>query len=174
MNDALASNPLIALAMPAAGHATSDERNPPLDPIVGVGRIVHHDALPDGRSNIVIEGLEVREITNELPSESPYRRAETADREDEPAEPDVDERMSRVIDRLASASDAEREILRTLPPHDASHVLLAGLAIPAREKHEILSLRTLGGRIAALGRAADRLAGRRYPTDLDPGDPRLN
>jgi Lon protease-like protein len=42
--------------------------------VAGVGIIVHHEELPDGRSNIVLEGV-ARVRLDELPFCPPYRRA---------------------------------------------------------------------------------------------------
>jgi ATP-dependent Lon protease len=47
---------------------------PPVAPLAGVGRIVHHEALADGRSNIVLQGC-ARAHLEELPFVAPYRRA---------------------------------------------------------------------------------------------------
>lgn len=43
-------------------------------PLAGVGRIVHHETLADGRSNIVLQGC-ARAHLEELPFVAPYRRA---------------------------------------------------------------------------------------------------
>jgi Lon protease-like protein len=50
------------------------DRPPSIAPLAGVGRIVHHEALADGRSNIVLQGC-VRAQLDELPFVAPYRRA---------------------------------------------------------------------------------------------------
>lgn len=50
------------------------DRAPPIAPLCGVGRIVHHEALADGRSNIVLQGC-ARARLEELPFVAPYRRA---------------------------------------------------------------------------------------------------
>ncbi len=47
---------------------------PSIARVAGVGAIVHHAPLPDGRSNIVLQGRGRVEIV-ELPFEPPYRRA---------------------------------------------------------------------------------------------------
>jgi Lon protease-like protein len=50
------------------------ERPPRWSTIAGVGRVVHRVALPDGRSNIVLQGL-ARVRLEELTFAAPYRRA---------------------------------------------------------------------------------------------------
>lgn len=49
-------------------------RQPPIARVAGIGEIARCDALPDGRFNIVIEGMARVELA-ELPFQRPYRRA---------------------------------------------------------------------------------------------------
>lgn len=48
--------------------------HPSLFSVMGIGKIVRHEALPGGRSNILLEGV-ARAAVHELPFEPPYRRA---------------------------------------------------------------------------------------------------
>jgi Lon protease-like protein len=56
---------------------------PRWSPIAGVGRVVHHVMLRDGRSNIVLQGL-ARVRLEELPFVPPYRRARAEIADDAP------------------------------------------------------------------------------------------
>jgi Lon protease-like protein len=68
--DALATHRCIAMAA-----VVDDAEDPPaIARIAGVGEVVEHEALPDGRSNIVLRGL-ARVALDELPFVPPYRRA---------------------------------------------------------------------------------------------------
>jgi len=75
LKDCMATHRTLALAL-----LESDERGeargglPPIGPIAGVGAIVEHEPLPDGRSFILVQGL-ARVRLEELPFEPPYRRA---------------------------------------------------------------------------------------------------
>lgn len=74
-NDALDSNGLIAMALFAGQTWRHDyEGSPPLRPIVCVGYIIKHQALPDGRFNILLQGICRAQIIRETPSK-PYRTA---------------------------------------------------------------------------------------------------
>ena len=68
--DALASHRCIAMAM----VLDEDEDPPAIARVAGVGEVVQHEALPDGRAHILLRGL-ARVVLDELPFVSPYRRA---------------------------------------------------------------------------------------------------
>ncbi|HEX4446871.1 MAG TPA: LON peptidase substrate-binding domain-containing protein [Polyangiaceae bacterium] len=71
--DAMATHRCLALGY-ALDDAEHDVNSPPIARIAGAGLVVHHAALPDGRSNIVIQG-QARVTLDELPFVGPYRRA---------------------------------------------------------------------------------------------------
>jgi ATP-dependent Lon protease len=50
------------------------EGRPRFSPVAGLGGILNHQPLPDGRSNIVLLGL-ARVALEEIPSRDPFRRA---------------------------------------------------------------------------------------------------
>lgn len=73
--DTLATHRHMALAFVRAEAGAPDfTDSPPFDRIAGVGAIVEHTALPDGRSNIVLQGRARVEL-DELAFVPPYRRA---------------------------------------------------------------------------------------------------
>src|SRR5580658_9803631 len=57
VKDALEGARLIAMATILPGFEPEHDGSPPIEPWVGVGRIVGHQQLPDGRSNILLEGI---------------------------------------------------------------------------------------------------------------------
>jgi ATP-dependent Lon protease len=68
--DAMATHRCIAMA-----YVVDGEQDPPaIARVAGVGEVVEHEALPDGRSNILLHGLARVEL-DELPFVAPYRRA---------------------------------------------------------------------------------------------------
>lgn len=75
VRDALADNRIIAMAM-FEGNAWRDdyEGHPPLRPYVCVGYIIRHEALPDGRFNILLQGVCRARIVREVPHNR-YRTA---------------------------------------------------------------------------------------------------
>jgi Lon protease-like protein len=74
VTDALAGEKLIAMAMIERGHEAEHMGAPPIEPWVGLGRILSHEALPDGRSNILLEGVARARVLEENRSR-PYRLA---------------------------------------------------------------------------------------------------
>ncbi len=76
LKDCLASHGHIVMA-----HVVADGEGGRLSVIAGVGSIVEHQPLPDGRSNIVVQG-KARVRLTELPSRDPYRRVRATRLED--------------------------------------------------------------------------------------------
>jgi ATP-dependent Lon protease len=73
--DALATHRHMALAFVRMEDGVPDlVENPRFERVAGAGLIVEHSALPDGRSNIVLQGR-ARVALEELPFLPPYRRA---------------------------------------------------------------------------------------------------
>lgn len=77
--DAMATHRCIAMAM----VVDTEEDPPSLARVAGVGEVVQHEALPDGRSHILLRGL-ARVALDELPFVAPYRRARARVLRDQP------------------------------------------------------------------------------------------
>ena len=75
VEDVLTRDGLIAVPCLAPGPSDDAEAAPPLLPVCGVGRIVHHVALPDGRHHIVLAGVARLRLHEEHASDTPYRLA---------------------------------------------------------------------------------------------------
>jgi Lon protease-like protein len=73
--DCLATHRCMAMAF-IVGEGDKDDLagTPNFARIAGAGVVVHHAALPDGRSNVVLQGR-ARVALEELPFIAPYRRA---------------------------------------------------------------------------------------------------
>jgi Lon protease-like protein len=75
LKDCLATHRTMALALLGPDIPGDGEHAlPPIAAIAGVGVIIEHQALPDGRANIVLQGR-ARVRLDELQFEPPYRRA---------------------------------------------------------------------------------------------------
>jgi Lon protease-like protein len=64
--DALGGEKYVGMALWFEG------RTPDIAPVVGMGRIVHYQPIPDGRSNIVLQGVARARVDEEIPGR-PYR-----------------------------------------------------------------------------------------------------
>jgi uncharacterized protein len=76
LEDALAGDRLIAMALLAPGWETDYEGRPPLYPIACLGRITSYFRLADGTYNILLFGLQRIKLLYELKSERHFREAQ--------------------------------------------------------------------------------------------------
>jgi Lon protease-like protein len=73
--DSLADDRLIALALLKPGWEDDNDKQPPIFPVVCLGRIFKEERLPDGRYNLLLHGLSRARIVDEFDSDLPYRTA---------------------------------------------------------------------------------------------------
>jgi len=73
VRDAVAGAQLIAMPSLLPGYEADYDGRPAVRAVCGVGRVVAFDPLPDGRSNILLEGVARLRITGELPPDQLYR-----------------------------------------------------------------------------------------------------
>jgi ATP-dependent Lon protease len=82
LEEALAADRLIAMALLAPGWEPLYEQRPPLYPIACLGRVATYHRLADGRYNLLLQGLKRVALVKELPPTKPFREAEVQVRED--------------------------------------------------------------------------------------------
>jgi uncharacterized protein len=75
VEDALAGDGLIAMAVLAPGWERNYEGRPALYPMACLGRIVSHRRLPDGTYNVLLLGLRRVRLLDELPASRRFREA---------------------------------------------------------------------------------------------------
>lgn len=71
--DSLGGARRLAMVMLKPGWEADYYGRPPVHEVAGVGEIVRHEPLPDGRSNILLRGFARMRIAEELPPTRPYR-----------------------------------------------------------------------------------------------------
>jgi len=76
LEDALASDGLIAMVLLAPGWERDYEGRPPIAPMACLGRVLSHERLPDGKHNLLLRGMCRAAIRRELPPERLFRQAE--------------------------------------------------------------------------------------------------
>lgn len=163
VQDALASHGLLCVPMLREGWQGDYDGRPPVHPTAGFGRIVRHQALPDGRHNIILLGLGRVELEQELPAEDrPYRRFRCLLRPDRPAPAGEVERMLVEIEAMSTAlvrvdpdlAGALARVAEGRPAPDAHIDLAAHLILQdAQERQAFLELDSLSER-ATLVQAA--------------------
>ncbi len=76
MRAALADDGRITLALLAPGWEANYEGRPALEPTACLGRVTTHQRLPDGRYNLLLEGLARVRLVRELEPLAPFREFE--------------------------------------------------------------------------------------------------
>lgn len=106
--DCLAGDRRLAMVLLRPGWEEDYHGRPPVYAVAGAGEIVNAEMLPDGRSNIVLQGLGRMVIEGEVPSSKPYRIARASwlddvypSRGEEALAPQV-EHLRQVCGRLLS------------------------------------------------------------------------
>ncbi|MCI0571505.1 MAG: LON peptidase substrate-binding domain-containing protein [Myxococcaceae bacterium] len=77
VQDALAGDRVIALGGLKAGWESDYEGRPPLLPLVCAGVVAWHEELPDGRYNLLLQGMVRARMMEELPPAHPYREVKS-------------------------------------------------------------------------------------------------
>lgn len=135
------------------GEAWKDEYhgNPPLLPAVCVGMIVEHQRLPDGRYNILLQGVcRARIVQHFMPDEPhQYRRALLEPIGEDPVDPDQLDRARERIDDLLSegpltqlaAADEVLKFIRNpdVPTQALLELVAFALIKDARARYHLLA-----------------------------------
>lgn len=74
--DALEGDRLLAMALLKSQPLSNGPAVPAIHPTVCLGKIISHEQLPDGRSNLVLQGLSRARVLAEETSSLPYRIGE--------------------------------------------------------------------------------------------------
>ncbi len=172
--DALAGDRSIAMGMPANQGQTGAGLDPQLHPVCGLGRIVHHQQYPDGRSDILLEGLSRMMIEAELDSGKSYRVVRAGRLEEIVPADDVTERASLLLSRAMAFDDDECALLAKLPLGRMLDSVLLRIPVPMNVKQEIFAAAHLGDRLDALEVVLDKLDEPPSLLCFDADDPRLN
>jgi ATP-dependent Lon protease len=101
LEDALAGDQLIALALLQPGWEPQYDERPPIYPMVCIGRVVAHVRLDDGRYNILLHGLKRAQVLREFPPDHAFRLAEVATIEDVYS-----------LDKAAERTQIQRDLLQ--------------------------------------------------------------
>jgi Lon protease-like protein len=77
MADVLTGARVMGVVRLRPGYESDYEGRPPIHDTLGVGYVVQHDRLPDGRYNLMLRGVARVLLEEELPSAKAYREART-------------------------------------------------------------------------------------------------
>ena len=157
---ALGTDRLIAIALLKPGWEGNYEGNPPIHAIATLGQIIMEQELPDGRFNIVLEGL-ARFRAGELVQEKPYRiaRGELMHDKVDPIEEEyVRTRALHLhavatnlsVEDFAFGAAANRALASGASPGRLADLLAGGLEVDAEVKQKFLNEVDVGRRLDAL------------------------
>lgn len=158
VSDALAGDKMIAVCL--AKSSTEVGETPELYDVAGCGRIIHHEKLPDGRYNILLQGLARVRLDSELPLNRLYRQftATTIDRPDDAMLSDARHELAKLqscvlsLRTLVAERDAPLlEVLRsTSDPIDLADILAASVISTPALQQQVLETVRFKSRLAVL------------------------
>ncbi|MEQ8791746.1 MAG: LON peptidase substrate-binding domain-containing protein [Pirellulaceae bacterium] len=102
LEDALAGDRLIAMALLTPGWEKEYEGRPAVSPLVCIGRIASHTQTESGRYNLLLVGARRARIVEELTSQRSFRQARVTPLDDQYPDDDVASR-SRLQRKLVEA-----------------------------------------------------------------------
>lgn len=174
VREALATHKTIAVALIREGQERDLHRLPVIERVSGLGIIIDHVELPDGRYNILVQG-KARVKLAELPFVPPYRRARAELLQSHPTEaPSRD-----VTALLASASAFAGDIRARDPEFDfripahaspgaAADLAAHHLVLDARERQMLLETLDVAQRVR---RTTEALAMQHAALNASAGGP---
>lgn len=166
INDCLGRDRRLAIARLRPGYEATYEGRPPVDEVVGVGKIVRSERLPTGRFNLLLQGECRARIVRELPSDTLYRLVEAtvlsdvgADR---PAVSDltrgVKERCLQILEAVGRTRAEMAESLDAVRSPGELCDQVASAVLPAPSvRQELLEELNVERRLERLTAALDRL-----------------
>jgi Lon protease-like protein len=102
VRDAIGGDGVFALAQIPSASAADLDLDPPLHPILSVGIISLHDALPDGRFNLVLTGVCRAKLLAEHAKEKPYREVQAEMLPDATPTSETELQLRRAVLELAA------------------------------------------------------------------------
>jgi ATP-dependent Lon protease len=175
--DALASHRVIAMALVDPSGAMDDAGQPRIASIAGVGAIMEHQALPDGRSNILLHG-QTRVTLEELPFVPPYRRARATLLEEIATPVSDGDRASLFAAATAFVAELAKrdpkvrfQLPRNLPPGAVADMCAHHLVIDARARQAVLEELDVAARVR---RVIEELAAQHMELSREAGGGALN
>jgi uncharacterized protein len=155
VRDALASDLIIGMVLLRPGYERDYEGRPPVYPVGCAGVITHSEALPDGRFNIILKGIEKFRLTGEDTSRS-YRLAHVDAIPDAPRQEDrsaIAAHRQRLEALVASATEHGRQepkLPESVPDHDLVNALAQYFSFEPLERQALLECNGVLSRCLAL------------------------
>ena len=168
VKDALAGDKVMALAQLESGWEGQYGERPPLQPMLCAGLIIWHEELPDGRYNILLQGVCRARLLAELPPDKPYREVRVQALPDAPYQGPEEERLRQAVFELAGRVPASfAENLLPMAARSQGGVLadvVAAAIVPEPERRqELLCELDVRARLSAVMQDVGELVARLSP-----------
>ena len=142
VRDALAGDKVMALAQLEPGWEGQYGERPPMQPMLCTGLIIWHEELPDGRYNILLQGVARARLLSELPAGKLYREAQVQLLPDAHYQGPEEEQLRQAVFELAGrvpASFAENLLpLVARSQGGALADVVAAAVVPEPERRQVL------------------------------------
>jgi Lon protease-like protein len=170
LEEALADNRLIAMAMLVPGWESEYEGRPPLYPIACLGQVVSRHRLEDGSYNVLLLGVQRVRLIRELQSAKSFREAEVELCEDYYPPEEAAQRASlhdrlgkallRILPLLPQAQEQVDQLMAAdLPLGVLADIISYLLEIDVRQKQSLLAEPNVHIRVRALLEHLDTTVG---------------
>lgn len=165
VRDALDTDGVLGVPMLAPGWREQYDGSPALHPVMGIGRIVRHQTLPDGCSNIVLMGVGRARLVTERATDSAYRVVQATLVEDPMPAPGALAkaalRLRVAVGQLAHARpESAEQLAPLLDPGRAPDQVADALAhLAMRAPLERQAYLELAGPVARIDRAIEAICG---------------
>ncbi len=158
VRDCMTQSGLMGVALLEPGYESEYEGRPPVFNICGVGRIIAHEPLADGRSNILLQGVaRVRILSEWPPKEEPYRvvradlLADLSGPEDQTSERTLRILTQELAAKIPSGGDVLKGLLDAQTDLGALTDVLAGtLVLDPDDRQKLLETLQVGERAERL------------------------
>lgn len=174
VKEALATHKAIAVALIRDGQERDTNRHPPVERVSGLGLIIDHVELADGRYNILVQG-KARVKLVELPFVPPYRRARAELLQSHPTEAPARDLTALLASASAFAADIrarDPEFDFRIPAHAsagaAADLAAHHLVLDARERQMLLETLDVAERVR---RTTEALAMQHAALNASAGGP---
>jgi Lon protease-like protein len=155
-DEALAGDRLIGMVLLKPGYEAEYEGRPAIYPVGCTGLITHAERLPDGRFNIVLQGLERFRVLEEDDSK-PYRigvidrlAGDTVAGDDILRLREKRQRIEQLLTPIVERAGTELSVPPSMTDLDVVHALAQYLDLAPIEKQALLECETVLARAAAL------------------------
>lgn len=171
LEDALATDKIVAMALLQPGWESDYLGTPPIFPVITLGKVVWHEPTADGRHNILLHGLSRATVASEILSKRGYRIATVASwpRASDELIAQLDhgrERLLKYVDKkFAWTMGGLNPYLKKHAGHSSDEIRIDQLIdfvghqieVPAAQKQRLLEEPCIEKRLAQLGQILDAI-----------------